>query len=67
MSVETAFHERLGEQAPARLARARAALAYLRQHSDELREHGLVAFGERAGDVTLNPRLAEALTKALAG
>ena len=50
---------RLGE---ARLARARRAAGYLARHHEELRERGLLSFGERPEDVHLAPALEDALT-----
>jgi hypothetical protein len=49
----------------ARLERARRAAAYLAAHAAELRARGLLAFGEKPGDVHLAPPLEDALEEAL--
>ena len=50
---------------PARLERARRAAAWLAAHEAELRARGLLAFGEKPGDLHLAPGLEDALVAAL--
>ena len=56
-----AFQARFGPDAARHLARAERALAYLRAHHDALREAGLLALGEKPGDIRLAPRFAQEL------
>lgn len=60
-SARVAFEARFGADAPRRFARAERAIAYLRAHHETLRAAGLVALGERAGDVRLSPSFAREL------
>ena len=59
LGVDAAGSE-LGER---RLARARRAAGYLARHHEELRERGLLSFGERPEDLHLAPALEEALAE----
>jgi hypothetical protein len=65
-AARAAFEGRYGSDAARRLARAELVLAYLKEHHETLREAGLLALGEKPGDVRLDPRLAAELG-ALAG
>ena len=56
-----AFQARFGPDAARRLARAEHALSYLRAHHGALREAGLLALGEKPGDIRLAPRFAQEL------
>ena len=60
-SAQAAFEARYGADAQRRFQRAGRALAYLRAHHEPLRAAGLVALGEKPGDLRLAPRFAAEL------
>jgi hypothetical protein len=60
-SARAAFEARFGADAGVRFARAERALAYLRAHHETLRAAGLLALGEKPGDIRLDPRFAAEL------
>ncbi len=61
LDARAVFAARFGADAARRFARAERALAYLRAHHETLRAAGLLALGERPGDIRLAPRFAEEL------
>jgi hypothetical protein len=65
-SARAAFEARFGDDAAARFVRAERAIAYLKAHHETLRAAGLLALGEKPGDIRLDPSFAAELA-ALAG
>jgi hypothetical protein len=65
-AAEDAFRRKHGDvEGRRRARRAASAVAYLKEHHEALREAGLLALGEKPGDVRIEKHLADELARAI--